>query len=136
MSTVLFRHTARTFVYVSCPLLSVEHALGVRNGAVYPLQVWYYSGSCPVVDQDNRTLKDIIRIRTGCGTHEFRTNRKLTYADRTSNGGLCPFYRVENFEHAQNFPTDGTDVIGHRRTSSEFTGYETDIKRIRTNTNG
>ncbi|KAH3803406.1 hypothetical protein DPMN_131666 [Dreissena polymorpha] len=44
------------------------------------------SGSCPVVDQDNRTVTDIHRIRTGGVTHEFRTNRKLTYEDRTSNG--------------------------------------------------
>ncbi|KAH3701747.1 hypothetical protein DPMN_076742 [Dreissena polymorpha] len=90
---------------------------------VYPLQVWYLSGSRPVVDQDNRTLTDINRIRTGGVTHEFRTNRKLTYEDRTSNGGLCPFYPVENFEHAQNFPTGGTDVTGHRRTRNGFTGY-------------
>ncbi|KAH3849393.1 hypothetical protein DPMN_091792 [Dreissena polymorpha] len=33
------------------------------------------------------------RIRTGGVTHEFQTNRKLTYEDRTSNGGLCPFIR-------------------------------------------
>ncbi|KAH3831723.1 hypothetical protein DPMN_104993 [Dreissena polymorpha] len=58
------------------------------------------------------------------------------YVDRTSNGGLCPFYPVENFEHAQNFPTDGTDVTGHRRTRSGFNGYETNIKRIRMDRKG
>ncbi|KAH3741625.1 hypothetical protein DPMN_048350 [Dreissena polymorpha] len=67
---------------------------------------------------------------------EFRTNRKLMYEDRTSNGDFCPFYPVEKFEQAQNFPTDGTDVTGHRRARSGFTGYETDIKRIRTESNG
>ncbi|KAH3697242.1 hypothetical protein DPMN_084734 [Dreissena polymorpha] len=71
---------------------------------------------------------------SGGVTHEFRINLKLTYEDRTSNRDLCPFYPVENFEHAQNFPTEGTDVTGHRRTMSGFTGYETDIKRIRTDT--
>ncbi|KAH3716134.1 hypothetical protein DPMN_058852 [Dreissena polymorpha] len=87
--------------------------------------------------QDNRTITEINRIRTGGVTHEFRTNRKLTYEDRTSNGGRSLFYPVENFEHAHNFPTDGTDVTGHRRTRSGFTGYETNIKRIiRTDTNG
>ncbi|KAH3690637.1 hypothetical protein DPMN_191324 [Dreissena polymorpha] len=102
-----------------CSLLS-KTMHGVGNGA---------SGSCPVVDQDNWTLTDINRIRTGGVTHEFRTNRKLTHEDRTSNG-------VENFEHAQNFPTDGTDINGYRRTRSGFTGYETDIKRIRMHKNG
>ncbi|KAH3755150.1 hypothetical protein DPMN_189837 [Dreissena polymorpha] len=78
-------------------------------------------------DQDNRTLTDRNRIRTGGVPHEFRTNRKLTYEDRISNGYLCRFYPVENFEHAQNFPTDGTDVTEHRRTRSGCSGYETGI---------
>ncbi|KAH3829194.1 hypothetical protein DPMN_131186 [Dreissena polymorpha] len=113
MSTVLFRHTSPTFLYVSCPLLSVENALGPGQPDI--------NGHQP---------------DTGGVTHEFRTNRKLTYEDRTSDGNLCPFYPVENFEHAQNFPIDGMDVTGHRRTRSGFTGYETDIKRIRTDKNG
>ena len=50
------------------------------------------------------------RISTGYVTHEFRTNRMVTDSDRTSNGCLCPFCPVETFE--------------------------TDIKRIRTDTNG
>ncbi|KAH3690436.1 hypothetical protein DPMN_193754 [Dreissena polymorpha] len=83
-----------------------------------------------------RTFTDRNRIRTGGVPQEFRTNRKLKYEDSTSNGDLCPFYPVENMEHAQNLPTDGTDVTGLRRTRSGFTGYETDIKRIRTDTSG
>ncbi|KAH3882344.1 hypothetical protein DPMN_006279 [Dreissena polymorpha] len=108
MSTVLFRHTPRTFVYIRCPLLSVEHALGPGQPDIY--------GHKP----------DTYR----------RCNARVPNKDRTSNGDLCPFYPVENFEHAQNFPTDRTDVTGHRRTRSGFTGYATDIKRIRTDTNG
>ncbi|KAH3875044.1 hypothetical protein DPMN_038303 [Dreissena polymorpha] len=50
--------------------------------------------------RNNRTLTDINRIRTGGVTHEFRTNHKLTYEDRRTNGDLDPFYPVENFEHA------------------------------------
>ncbi|KAH3725202.1 hypothetical protein DPMN_051037 [Dreissena polymorpha] len=73
-----------------------------------------HEGSCPVVDQDNRTLTDINRIRTGDVMHEFRTNSKLTYEDCTHNGGLCPFYPLENFEHAQNVPTERN---GYHRTS-------------------
>ncbi|KAH3791344.1 hypothetical protein DPMN_144827 [Dreissena polymorpha] len=68
------------FVYVSCPLLFVENALG--------------PGQTDINEQK--------RILTGGVTHEFRTNRKLTYEDRTLNGDLCSFYPVENFEHAQN----------------------------------
>ena len=56
--------------------------------------------------------------------HKFRTNCMLTDRDPT-----CPFYAMEIFEHAQNFPLDGTDVTGHRRTRRGFTGYETDIKQ-------
>ena len=60
----------------------------------------------------------------------------VTDSDRTSNGLLCPFCPVESFEHVQNFPTDETDINGHQRTRNGFTGLETDIKRIRTDTNG
>ena len=60
----------------------------------------------------------------------------VTDSDRTSNGRLCPFCLVGSFEHVQNFPPDGTDINGHHRTRNGFTGLETDIKRIRTNTNG
>ena len=60
----------------------------------------------------------------------------VTDSDRTSNGRLCPFCPVESFEHVQNFPPDGTDINGHHRTRNGFTGLETDIKRIRTDTNG
>ena len=76
------------------------------------------------------------RISTGDVTHEFRTNRMVTDSERTSNGRLCPFCPMESFEHAQNFPPDGTDINGHHRTRNGFTGLETDIKRIRTDTNG
>ena len=41
-----------------------------------------------------------------------------------------------SFEHVQNFPPDGTDINGHHRTRNAFTGLETEIKRIRTDTNG
>ena len=68
--------------------------------------------------------------------HEFRINRMVTDSDRTSNGRLYPFCPVESFEHVQNFPPDGTDMNGHHRTRNGFTGLETDIKRIRTDTNG
>ena len=62
----------------------------------------------------------------------------VTDSVRTSNGRLCPFCPVEteSFEHVQNFPPDGTDINGHHRTRNGFTGIETDIKRIRTDTNG
>ena len=60
----------------------------------------------------------------------------VTDSDRTSNGRLCPFCPVESFEHVQNFRPDGTDINGHHRTRNGFTGLETDIKRIRTDTNG
>ena len=75
------------------------------------------------------------RISTGDETHQYRTNRKVTDSDSTSNGCLCPFCPVESFEHVQNFPSDGTDINGHRRTRNGFTRLETDIKRIRTDTN-
>ena len=39
---------------------------------------------------------------------------------------------MESFEHAQNFPPDGTDITGQGAHSPDF---ETDIKQIRTNTN-
>ena len=68
--------------------------------------------------------------------HEFRTNRKVTDSERTSNGRLCPFCAVESFEHVQNFPPDGTDINGRQRTRNRFTRLETDIKRIRPDTNG
>ena len=42
--------------------------------------------------------------------HKFRTNRMVMDSDRTSH--LCPFCPVESFEHAQNFPPDGTDITG------------------------
>ena len=42
---------------------------------------------------------------------------------------------MESFEHVQNFPPDRTDINGHHRTRNRFTGLETDIKRIRTDTN-
>ena len=64
--------------------------------------------------------------------HEFRTNRIVTDSDRTSNGRLSPFCPVD----VQNFPPDRTDISGHQRTRNGFTGLETDIKRIRTDTNG
>ena len=76
------------------------------------------------------------RISTGDVTHEFRTNRIVTDSYRTSNGRLSPFCPVESFEHVQNFPPDRTDINGHHRTRNGFTGLETDIKRIRTDTNG
>ena len=57
-------------------------------------------------------------------------------SDRTSNGCLSPFCPVVSFEHVQNFPPDRTDINGHHRTGNGFTGLETDIKRIRTDTNG
>ena len=71
--------------------------------------------------------------------HEFRTNCMVTDSDDiydTSNGRICPFCPVESFEHVQNFPPDRTDIKGHHRTRNGFTGLETDIKRIRTDTNG
>ena len=78
----------------------------------------------------------------------------VTDSERTSNGRLCPFCPVESFEHAQNFPPDGTDINGHHRisfvrwkvlnmlktshwmerTSTDITGLETDIKRIQPDT--
>ena len=73
-------------------------------------------------------------ISTEDVTHEFRTNRMVTDSERTSNGRLCPFCPVESFEHAEKFPPDGTDINGHHRTRSGFTGLETDIKRIRPGT--
>ena len=77
------------------------------------------------------------RISTGDVTHEFRTNRMVTDSERTPNGRLCPFCPVESFEHVvQNFPPDRTDINGHHRTRNGFTGLETDIKRIRPDTNG
>ena len=75
-------------------------------------------------------------MRTGDVTKEFRTNRMVTDSVPTSNGRLCPFCPVESFEHAQNFPPDGTDINGHQRTRNGFIGLETDIKRIRPDTNG
>ena len=57
----------------------------------------------------------------------------VTDNDRTSNGCLCP---LDSFEHVTNFPPDGTDINGHHRTRNGFTRLETDIKRIRTDTNG
>ena len=76
---------------------------------------------------------DINRISTGDVTLELRTNRMVTDSERISNGRLCP---LESFEHAQNFQPDGTDINGHHRTRNGFTGLETDIKRIRPDTNG
>ena len=76
------------------------------------------------------------RISTGDAMHEFRTNHIVTDSDSTSNGCLSPFCPVESFEHVQNFPPDRTDIDGHHRTRNGFTGLETDIKRIRTDTNG
>ena len=43
---------------------------------------------------------------------------------------------MESFEHVQNFLPDRTDINGHHRTRNGFTRLETDIKRIRTDTNG
>ena len=60
----------------------------------------------------------------------------VTDSDRTSNGLLCPFCPVESFEHVQNFQPDGTDINGHHRIRNGFTGLETDIIRIRADTNG
>ena len=60
----------------------------------------------------------------------------VTDSDRTRNGHLCPFCPVESFEHGLNFPPDGTDINGHHRTRNGFTVLETDIKRIKTDTNG
>ena len=60
----------------------------------------------------------------------------VTDSHRTSNGCLCPFCPVESFEHVQNFPPYGMDINRHHRTRNGFTGLETDIKRIRTDTNG
>ena len=60
----------------------------------------------------------------------------VTDSDRTSNGRLCPVCSVESFEHVRNFPPDGTDINGHNRTRNGFPGLETDVKRIRTDTNG
>ena len=54
-------------------------------------------------------------------THKFRTNRTVTDSERKSNGRLCPFCPVESFEHAENFPPDGTDINGHHRTRNGFT---------------
>ena len=65
---------------------------------------------------------DINQISIGDLTHEFRTNRMLTDRDRTTKGHLFPFCSVEIFEHAQNFPPDGTDITGHCGTRSGFTG--------------
>ena len=76
------------------------------------------------------------RISTGDVKQEFRTNHMVTDSDRTSNERLCPFCPVESFEYVQNFPPDGTDINGHRRTRNGFTRLETDIKQIRTDTNG
>ena len=84
----------------------------------------------------NFVLPDKNRISTGDVTHEFRTNRIVTDSDLTSNGRLSPFCPVESFEHVQNLPPDRSDINGHHRTRNGFTGLETDIKRIRTDTNG
>ena len=64
-------------------------------------------------------LTDNNRISTGDVTHEFRTNRMVTDSERTSNGRLCPFCPVESFEHAQNFPPDGTDITGQGTDSPD-----------------
>ena len=74
-----------------------------------------------VIPTDFNVLK---RISTVDVTHEFRTNRMLTDNDHTPNGGLCPFCRVEIFEHAQNFPMNR-----QRRTRSGFIEKETEMKR-------
>ena len=65
-----------------------------------------------------------------------QTVYEVTDGDSTSNGRLSPFCPVESFEHVQNFPPDRMDINGHHRTRNGFTGLETDIKRIRTDTNG
>ena len=43
----------------------------------------------------------------------------VTDSDPTSNGRLCPLCAVESFEHAQNFPTDGTDISGQGADSPD-----------------
>ena len=58
----------------------------------------------------------------------------VTDSNRTSNGCVC-VCPVESFELVKNFPPDGTDINGHHRTRSGFTGLETDIKQIRMDTN-
>ena len=60
----------------------------------------------------------------------------LTNRYRTSSGRLCTFCPVESFEHAQNFPPDGTDIpdiveIGadppdRKRTQSGYERTRTD----------
>ena len=60
----------------------------------------------------------------------------VTDSERTSNRRLCPFAPVESFEHAKNFPSDGTDIKGYQRTRNGFTGLETDIKRIQPDMKG
>ena len=79
------------------------------------------------------SLTDKNRISTGDVTHEFRTNRTVTYSDRTSNGRLSPFCPVESFEHVQNFPPDRTDITGQgtdspdkKRTLNEYERTRTD----------
>ena len=52
-------------------------------------------------------------------THKFRTNCMVTDCEHTSNGRLCPFCPVESFEHAQNFPPDGTDITGQGTDSPD-----------------
>ena len=84
----------------------------------------------------HRTVTDNNWISTGDVTHKFRTNRMVTDSECSPNGRLCPFCEVESFEHAQNFPPDGTDINGHHRTRNGFTGLETDIKRIRPDAKG
>ena len=39
-------------------------------------------------------------------------------SNHTSNGRLCPFFPVESFEDALNFPPDGTDINGHANLAS------------------
>ena len=59
------------------------------------------------------------RISTGDVTHEFRTNRMVRDSERTLNERLCLFCPVESFEHAQNFPPDGTDINGQGTDSPD-----------------
>ena len=65
---------------------------------------------------------DNSRLSTGDVPHKFRTNRMVTDSELTSNGLLCPlkaFCPVESFEHAQNFPSDGTDINGQGTDSPD-----------------
>ena len=42
---------------------------------------------------------------------------------------------MESFEHAQNLPTDKTDINGYHRTRTAKFIYETDDKRMQTDEN-